>query len=338
MSSRLGFVVLALSTLVTGGLATNRAAAQQSWADTVFSERAHDFGPVPRGATVRHPFVITNRTNVPIQILNLRVSCGCTSGKASASVVEPGGTAIIEAQMDTRNFVGLKATTLFVTLAAGNETVEIGLGVQSNILSDIVLNPGQLDFGAVVRGQTPELQLTIDRIGNVNWRAVKMVSASKVLGATLQETQRGGDSVSYLLRVSIKPDAVAGPVRDEIVIHTNDPNAPSFPVLVTAAIRGELSATPSVLNLGSVESAGGVRGRYIVRASKPFKIVKIEGEGDGFTVAKTDDNAKPLHLLNVVFDPEKSPLRGDLQRTFRITTDLAGEAPIEVVATLHFPQ
>ena len=39
------------------------------------------------------------------------------------------------------------------------------------------------------------------------------------------------------------------------------------------------------------------------------------------------------HVLG--FKPEESKLRGDLQRKFKIVTDLPGEAPMEVVATLH---
>ena len=158
--------------------ATTRAAGRErtgSWADGLFAERQHDFGNVPRGAKVRHSFVLTNNSPNPITILNLRVSCGCTSGHASVAVVPPGKAGVVEAEMDTRNFVGRKATTLFVTLHNGSEEVEIGLGVASNILSDIVLNPGGIDFGPIVRGQSPTLSLTIDRIGQPSWRVVKMV-------------------------------------------------------------------------------------------------------------------------------------------------------------------
>ena len=60
------------------------------WADSLFSEKAHNFGAVPSGAKVKYDFVLTNRLAEPITILNLRPSCGCTSGKASASTVNPG--------------------------------------------------------------------------------------------------------------------------------------------------------------------------------------------------------------------------------------------------------
>ncbi len=269
-------------------------AGAASWADSLFSESGHDFGAVPRGGKVRHSFVLTNRLAEPVTIVNVRASCGCTSGKASVSVVPPGQTAIVEAEMDTRNFVARKETTLFVSLlTASGKEAEVRLGVNAMILSDIVLNPGSIDFGAVARGQAPSQVLTIDRVGMPAWRPQRMVSPSRVLNATLTETARTNDQVSYTLTVSLKPDAPAGIVRDEIRILTNDPETASIPILVTAQVRGDLSASPRPLALGNVTSASGVQGRFIVRSSRPFAIQAIEGTGDGFKMYEADRRTAP---------------------------------------------
>ena len=61
-----------------------------AWTDALFTENQHDFGMVPRGVKVKHDFLMVNRLGEPITILNLRPSCGCTSGRASASQVGPG--------------------------------------------------------------------------------------------------------------------------------------------------------------------------------------------------------------------------------------------------------
>ena len=322
-----GAVVVAMSGTV------GRAAG---WADVLFTEKGHDFGPVPRGAKVRHPFVLTNRLAEPVSIIDVRASCGCTVGRPSASTIAPGGSAIVEAEMDTRNFTARKVTTLIVNVrtASGREA-EVRLGVASTILSDIVLNPGTIDFGAVARGQARPLVLTIDRAGLATWKVLKMVSASRVIDATLQETARTPNLVSYALSVVVKPDAPAGPVRDEIRLITNDPETPNIPILVTARIQGDLSASPSVLAMGNVASSGGVQGRFLVRASRPFRILRVDGEGDGFKVAAADPASKPLHVLTVSYRPEEGNSRGDLRRTFRVLTDLPGEPPLELTATLH---
>ncbi len=334
MTRRMIWAVLA-GCVALGGLAPSAHAA--NWADSLFAERAHDFGPVPRGAKVKHEFTLVNRLAEPITILNLRPSCGCTSGRASASTVNPGESAVIEAQMDTRNFLGHKATILFVSLvtASGREA-EVRLNVVSNILADIVLNPGSIDFGTVLKGQGGSRVLTIDRINARNWRFERMVSASRVLTAQLVETKRDqSGAVSYRLEVGIKPDAPAGPIRDEIRLLSNDPETPSIPVPVSGWVRGELTASPSLLTMGEVNSTEGKQGRFIIRASEPFAITGVEGAGDGFSVSPPDGQRKPLHILTITYKPEEGTTRGDLQRVFRVSTDLPGEPPLDLTATLH---
>lgn len=326
--------------MVVGGafwlLIAAGTAGAAGWGEGLFSESAHDFGPVPRGGKVRHNFVLTNRLTEPITIVNVRASCGCTTGRATASLLQPGQQTIIEAEMDTRNFVGAKATTLFVTLfTASAQETEVRLGVNAMILSDIVLNPGSIDFGAVARGQATNQVLTLDRVGSTTWRVTRMVSSSKVLNATLTEAKRDGNSVGYVLTVSIKPEAPAGAIRDEIRLLTNDDETPSIPIPVTAVVRGDLSASPSALALGKVSSAGPLQGRFLVRASKPFAILAVEGAGDGFKVEPAEPDQKPAHVVTITYKPEEGTVRGDLRRTFRIITNLPGEGPLEVTATLH---
>jgi hypothetical protein len=327
-----GSVLLGL--LVIGAGAHDAQAG--AWTDGLFPENRHDFGMVPRGVIVKHDFRLVNRLAEPITILNLRPSCGCTSGRASTAQVAPGQTATIEAEMDTRNYVGLKATVLYVSLlTASGRAAEVGLGVTSHILSDIVLNPGSIDFGAVARGRTQSQVLTIDRINGADWRVNRMVSASRAINAQLVETKRTGKSVSYSLEVSLKPDAPAGRLRDEIRILSNDPETPSIPILVTASIRGELTAAPSVLTLGQVHSSAGAQGRFVVRASRPFAIRSIEGIGDGFSVSRPNGKRQATHIIAVAYKPDEGTTRGDIRRVFRVYTDLPGEAPLDLMATLH---
>ena len=238
--------------------------------------------------------------------------------------------------MDTRSFVGPKSTTLFVTVTTPTgETAEIRLGVTSNILADIVLNPGTIDFGTVIRGQRLERQLTIDHVGQPGWRITKMSSTNPALDGALHETLRTADSVTYLLKLALKPDAPVGPIREEIVIQTNDPTHVRIPVLVSGTIRGQLIASPAVLALGKVTSSDGAKGRVVVRSGTPFIISKIEGEGDGFRVRPDSDSPKNVHLIEILYQPPANSETGDLKRLFKVWTDLPGEPPIEVTATLH---
>jgi hypothetical protein len=331
-----------VATLVLGllGFTADLAQAQHAeWADALFTEHAHDFGPVPRGAKVRHSFVLTNRLDETVNILDIQASCGCTSGRISTSAVAPGQTAVIEAQMDTRNFVGVKSTTLTVSLVtASGRQASVKFGIQSNILSDIVLNPGSIDFGTVAKGQAPKQMLTIERVSSQSWRATRVVANPnlvKHITAALTETSRSDDGVIYTLTVSLRPNAPAGGLREEIRIFTNDPETPMVPVLVTATIQGTLTAKPSSLDLGKVTSAGGAQGRYLLSAKIPFTVKSVEGNTDGFTLSANDGSAKTLQILTVSYRPAAGSTRGDLRHRFRVRTDLPDEPPVDLIATLH---
>jgi hypothetical protein len=311
-------------------------AGAANWAESLFAETMHDFGPVPRGGKFRHDFALTNRLSEPLTVLNVRASCGCTKGRASASQLAPGQPAVIEAEIDTRNFVGAKSTVLYVTLVtAGGQESEARLAISVNILSDVVLNPGAIEFGTVVRGQSPNQVLTIDRLGPPTWKVERMVSGSRALTGQLVETSRTDKAVQYTLTVALRPDAPHGVVRDEIRLLTNDPETATIPIAVTATIRGDLVATPSVLALGKVTSAGGAQGRFLVRASKPFAIVAVEGAGDGFSVVPDDANKGTAHMVVVAYRPEESRARGEIKRVFRLLTDLPGEPALELTTTCH---
>ncbi len=329
-----GWVSLVLFSAIAG----SASAENQNWAEKMFREHGHNFGPVPRGAVVRHNFVMTNKYAETLTILDVRASCGCTSGRASSTTVAPGQTVNIEAQMDTRNFVGRKATKLTVTFMSTNgQSAEVQLAVVSNILPDIVLNPGTIDFGSVSKGQTSKLVMTIERIGSPEWRIEKMIASPRVLQsveARLDEIERSPSRVTYQLTVTLKPTAAAGYLRDEIRIATNDRESPSVPVMITAQIQGTLTASPSVLAMGRATTEG-ARGRYLVRGSRPFIIKSVEGSGDGFSLSTDDAKSKSIHVLTVSYDPKASNIRGDLRRSFKVITDLTDEPPLELNATLR---
>jgi hypothetical protein len=328
--------VLVGTLLVVSGLTLVPSSRAAEWADRLFADRSHDFGNVPRGAKVRHEFVLNNRLNEPIKIAKVHSSCGCTKGRADAAIVREGRSTVIEAEMDTRNFEGKKSTVVYVSLvtASGREA-EVRLSVTSHIVGDILLNPGTIDFGTVMKGQTVSQTLDIERVGMADWRIERMVSNCQAIDGSVVETVRDGKVVGYTLKLALRPDAPIGILRDEVRLKTNDPKAPSIPIQVLAQVRGELTGSPSALTLGKVVSAEGVQGRYLVRSTKPFTVRAVDGTGDGFVVTADNNAAKPMHILTVSYRPEGTKTHGEIHRAFRIHTDLAGEPPLEVTATLH---
>src|SRR5919201_5309201 len=82
-------------------------ASAQAWAEKMFRDKdakdnplVHDFGSVPRGAQLVHRFKITNIYAVPMEITNLKPSCGCGSAKATKTSFQPRESGFIEVTLD----------------------------------------------------------------------------------------------------------------------------------------------------------------------------------------------------------------------------------------------
>src|SRR4051795_8468940 len=60
------------------GLGLTSAAPAATWAEGLFEELSHDFGPTPRGPVLIHHYRLTNNTQSTVHVSNVRVSCGCT--------------------------------------------------------------------------------------------------------------------------------------------------------------------------------------------------------------------------------------------------------------------
>jgi hypothetical protein len=125
-------------------------AADSDWLTGVFPERAYDFGNVARGSQIRHAFPLVNRTNSDIHIADWRTKCGCTDVRVGARVIPPGTQTTVEATINTTNFQGYKASGLTLILDRP-AFVEVDLNLTCFIRGDIVMNPGQIDFGTVRR-------------------------------------------------------------------------------------------------------------------------------------------------------------------------------------------
>src|SRR6266850_2372103 len=135
--------------------------ASAGWADGMFDELSRDFGSVPRGSVLSHPFRLVNNTNQTVRIAGVRVSCGlCTTARAVQTTLAPGQDTAIAVQMDTHRFSGIKTVTVYVTFDLPRYE-EVRIWVQANSRDDVVVTPDGLAFGRIKRGASPTTAVTI---------------------------------------------------------------------------------------------------------------------------------------------------------------------------------
>jgi len=77
-------------------------------------EGTYDFGEVLEGQFVTHVFALSNSGDEPLEIIQVRVTCGCTTTALPKSTLAPGESVPLEAQLDTAGYGSAITKTIYV--------------------------------------------------------------------------------------------------------------------------------------------------------------------------------------------------------------------------------
>ena len=295
-------------------------AAASDWADKMFENQKHDFGTLARGVKAQHRFKLTNIYEEDVHISGVRSSCGCTLPEITKPELKTFESGEIVADFNTRAFMGFKSATLTVSLDKPYPA-EVQLHVNGFIRSDVVLEPGEIDFGTVDLGSAAEKKMTVSYAGRHDWKLFDVKSANPHFECELFEVTRGGGKVGYELLVRLTKDAPAGYIKDQLILVTNDEHATELPIEVHGRVAAALSVSPASLFMGVVQPGQKVTKQLVVRSRKPFRIVDIMCKDKSFDIETTGER-KAVHLIPVVFTA--GDRAGKIARQISITTDQAG--------------
>ncbi|MBI1833155.1 MAG: DUF1573 domain-containing protein [Planctomycetes bacterium] len=315
-------VVLAL--FVGSWLASSASAQPAAWADKLFAgETTHDFGTVARAAQLKFAFKMTNIYKVPLDITDVRVSCGCVKAEAGLRTLQPGETGTLNVSMDARQFIGSKTVRVYVTV--GPKYISTAtLTVSANAKGEVAFTPHEVDFGTVQRGQAPSKSIDIEYSGGkVDWRVLEIVKSSgapfDLKAEELPRLPNGLPRRGYRLHAAIKADPAAnGSFKQEIVLKTNDPTAPMLSFNIVGHIQSGLAVSPSPIVVRDLKVGESQTKKVFVTASRPFRVLAVDGQGEGITVEvpKTQD---AMIVLTVHIAPTKA---GELRKQLTIRTDI----------------
>jgi len=67
-----------------------------------FTDTIHDFGTITFGEDAIYSFEFTNTSEVPLEITEVKSTCGCTIPEAPTTAIAPGATSKITVKYNTR--------------------------------------------------------------------------------------------------------------------------------------------------------------------------------------------------------------------------------------------
>jgi hypothetical protein len=300
-------------------LATPAASSAQEWATKMFQTTAHDFGTVARGAKAEFKFELENIYEEDVHIASVRSSCGCTTPVVSKQSLKTWEKASVLAQFNTRSFLGARNATITVVFDQPFYA-EIQLQVSGYIRSDVVFDPGEVNFGDVEPQATSEVGVEVNYAGRQDWQILDVRCANTNLEVELNETRRGGGRVAYQMNVRLKPDTPPGFLHDQLTIVTNDANMQFIPLPVHGHVQSPLTVSPATLFLGVLQPGQTVTKQLVVRAKQPFRVVDIKCAGDCFEFKRPADVQRQTHFVGVTFTAGSEP--GEVNQSIEIKTDL----------------
>ncbi len=293
------FVLRKLLAAMLLGLVVAAPAQAQDWAVKMFNTTRHDFGPVPRGQKAEFRFKIKNIYEQEVHIVGVRSTCNCTTPQIVKADLKTFDVGEIVAEFNTRQFIGQKSAIVTVTFDKP-AYAEVQLQVAGFIRSDVVVQPGEIDFGNVDVGTAAERRVQITYAGRENWGLTEARSSDPNLRLQLVDMGRVRGQATYDLVVRLAKTAPAGYIKEQVTLLTNDVHNPEIPVDVEGRVVSEIMISPASLFMGVVQPGQKVTKQLVVRGKRPFQIVGVKCDDASFDIA-TGDEAQAVHKLQVVF-------------------------------------
>jgi len=311
--------------VLAAGLIAAAPVSAAGLADGMFTEQGKDFGLVPRGPTLTHYFLVTNKSDKPVHIAGVRVSCGCTTATALQNTIAPGQSSAIQALMDTRRFSGHKQVTIFVSFDQP-QWEEAQLFVRAYGSDELSVSPAEFTFPAKIKtGTTSTSKVTVQLLGN--WQILGSEADSAYVVPSFKEIRRDGGSAVYEISADLRKDTPAGKWFTDVWLRTNQTGLPKIRIPLTVEVESPSSPQHTV-TFGEIKAGESAERKFSVKGAKPFRVTKIEGT-DGEVTAKTSEDPKAEHEVTLTFKPSKS---GTFDRKLIVVTDRTDQKQIEVLA------
>jgi hypothetical protein len=300
---------------------TSQVCVAQSWAAKMFAQTEHNFGAVSRNAKAEFDFEIENIYEEDLHIASVRSSCGCTSAKILTPTLKTWEKGAIRATFNTQSFIGPKSAAITVVIDRPYYA-ELQLLVTGRVRSDIVTEPGQVDFGNVKPGEVKNQTIKIAYAGRSDWTIKDVRGNNEHLQVRIRNVERKGNLTNYSLELRLLETAPAGPIQDELVIVTDDRVNDRFTMPVSGKVDSPLTITPDLVDLGQVPADGEANQRFIVKGTEPFSIKQIKTSDKRLKFAH-DEAKKLIHIVTVSAarnDTSSASIASDIE----IISDLPG--------------
>lgn len=223
---------------------TSSAPAKHIGPRLAIASANHDFGTIAQGEPLHHDFQITNSGDEPLEITEVKPSCGCTTTGEWPHHLKPGESGIIPIKLDTGHFVG--GVTKTITIKSNDaEHPESVLELKASVWTPIKVSAPVLIFPAITDPmQSTTRSVTIDNEVEAPLTLSELHCDLPQFKPELKEIVPGKQ---YELIVTTVPPLHEGTQSARITMRTSIEKMPEVSVQAVATVLPAIQVAPSEL-------------------------------------------------------------------------------------------
>ncbi|MBZ5587448.1 MAG: DUF1573 domain-containing protein [Acidobacteriia bacterium] len=298
-------------------------------------EKIKDFGVVAKGDKIHAIFEVRNTGKAPLEISQVRPTCGCTVANFDRTVA-PGEGGKIVAEVDTTGFNGAisKAVLVFSNDPA---TPQVSLVIKAEVRAFVEVLPRPLViFQSVLQGEAATQKLTLSSTDGSDFKIESAIPSGgpyEISYRELPTEERIPDKKGsqWGLTVTVPANAPEGMLNHKILVKTTAPKAREVTINVTGAVRPVVQVIPGEVNFGTV-AGDALIGRNVMinnnRQGTELKLTDVSVDNPNFTT-----EVLPLQAgqrFQVAVTMKAGVPKGTQKATLKITTNDPMRKSIEV--------
>ncbi len=234
----------------------------------------HDFKEVNPASDLEAVFNITNTGNAPLDIIDIKASCGCTIPSIGKRLLAPGETTVLKVRLKPPNIAGLVDKK--VTIKTNDPVIpSVMLSLLANVVLELSIEPQFLRFENVLRSDQPTRDILLVPRDAEKFKVIGITADSPYLSTNLVQ-----EGARY--RVTVRLDAPSVPAGTSdfmstlVHIKTNSESLPEALVPVNVRFLPLYTTLPERLQVYVKADATSTRPIIIKQThGQPFEITAI---------------------------------------------------------------
>lgn len=275
------------------------------------TEHVLDLGTIPNDRETSKKVKVYNKGNAPLYLRSIQTTCACTQGTIPPEyeVIPPNGEGYILVTVFPSRIAGFYSEKTLTIYSNDPYNSPYELKVIAKVEPEFVIDPEEINFGEIAKGNTGEVKITITQKNMQKKLEIYKIyepgvpdNISNDIVYTIDEIKNAGENSLFEVTFILKPYASPGEFNRMFYLSTNIDRYPEVPLKIKGKVVApyKLSITfptPLTFNHLLKEFSKEVTIEPVIN-EEPVKIISYEVEPkDYFLVNHFEKETKVI--LNI---------------------------------------